>query len=148
MNATGATNVSLIQGAVTEAGKRAKEESRQYYENRTVEYADDGTMNIEEKPPVMGVNAFIAAFRTEDGSVITPEFRGEEYWNRRLDAWKPRTVSGTINPGTFTEDEIQIINEYLAISDPGTTLNPEQTYSDETYNKWKDVIERKWKQQG
>ncbi len=148
MNATGANNISLIQGAVTEAGKKAKEESRQYYENRTVEYADDGTMNIEEKPPVMGVNAFIAAFRTEDGSVITPEFRGEEYWNRRLSAWKPKTIAGNTNPGVFTEDETQIINEYLAVSDPGTTLDPGQTYSDETYNKWKDVIEQKWKQQG
>ena len=60
---------------------------------------------------------------------------------------QPEEILVSCEAGIITSSDIQrSINEYLAVSDPGTTLNPEQICSDETYYKWKDVIEQKWKQ--
>ena len=60
-------------------------------------YDADGEVAVED-PPYIGVNKFLSGLKNEEGELLFPEFREEEYWSRRFSNWKI---------GSFTEDEIK-----------------------------------------
>lgn len=60
-------------------------------------YNADGEVAVED-PPYIGVNKFLSGLKNEEGELLFPEFREEEYWSRRFSNWKI---------GSFTEDEIK-----------------------------------------
>lgn len=50
-----------------------------------------------DAPPYIGVNKYLAAFRTAAGERLIPEFIIENYWKQRREDWKD---------GKFTPMEI------------------------------------------
>lgn len=67
-------------------------------------YTEDGDESFEQ-PPYIGVNKFLSGLKNEAGELLFPEFREEEYWNRRFDKWKNGDFT---NPnGELNQSEIE-----------------------------------------
>ncbi len=120
-------------------------------------YGEDGEISVND-PPYVGVNAFLAGFTDENGTLLFPEFREDEYWRRRFDRWKRGDFynpDGTLNeaelaefginkdnPVSIPEDQLESRKEQMkkrwkAQADCGTAIhNVMQIVFERTGNKY------------
>ena len=86
-----------ISSQLSTIAKDAHKLSKKYKEmldNGKVIYNEDGEMALED-PPYIGVNKFLAGLKNEEGVLLFPEFREEEYWSRRYANWKVGQFNST-----------------------------------------------------
>lgn len=114
--------LTVIANDAVELQKKYKEWLRQ---NKMI-YTEDGDESFEQ-PPYIGVNKFLSGLTNEEGELLFPEFREDEYWSRRYSNWKI---------GEYTDAEI----EEFGI-DPNN--RPRITDSAQ-HQRMRDQMEHKW----
>jgi hypothetical protein len=70
----------------------------------------DGEDELEFEKPFIGVTEFLRGLTNEDDKLLTPEFREEEYWKRRINEWKDETKG-------FNDDEIELFGKSVVMTD-------------------------------
>lgn len=90
-------NISSQLSTIAKDAYKLNKKYKELLNSGKVIYNEDGEMAVED-PPYIGVNKFLSGLRNEQGELLFPEFREEEYWNRRYLNWKI---------GQFTESELQ-----------------------------------------
>lgn len=86
----------------------------------------DGEETVHYDKPNIGVTDFLSGLRI-NGKLIFPQFRPQEYWDRRIKHWKR---------GEFTDEEKELFFE--------STPQP----ITENFSNYINKVERKWRLQG
>ena len=92
-------------------------------------YNEEGEIG-EFEPPYIGVTEFLSGLTTDEGKIMFPEFREEEYWKRRFTSWKDND---------YTNEEAELLFEG---GETSPVINEEQA------KKYAEMVEDKWEQQG
>lgn len=71
----------------------------------------DGDEILEFRAPYIGVTKFLSGLKPNDKDLLFPEFRTDEYFNRRIEKWTLPLKSGEKLEDRFTEDEIDVFFE-------------------------------------
>ena len=129
---TPAMNAALDQvQKVKKAGEDAAADHTRY--KKAMEYMD-GVETEDYNSPYIGVTSFLSGLRKQNGELMFPEFRPDEYWSRRLRLWQ-ESVSN------MTDEEKELFSS-MYNGAPPTEITSEKA------NDLKTLIENKWDQQG
>lgn len=90
-------NVSSVLSVIAKDSVELQKKYKEWQKQNKITYNEDGDESFEQ-PPYIGVNKFLSGLTNEAGKLLFPEFREEEYWNRRYSNWKL---------GQFTESELE-----------------------------------------
>lgn len=121
-----------VSSQLSEIAKKAHGLKKKYQEmldQNKVVYDQDGEFAVED-PPYIGVNKFLAGLTNAQGELLFPEFREEEYWNRRYTNWKI---------GQFNDTEIEEFG--LDKDNLPKVTDPEQ------WKKYREQMTHKWETQ-
>ena len=80
-------NVSSILSTIAKDSVELQKKYREWQKQHKIIYNEDGEESFEQ-PPYIGVNKFLSGLTNEDGTLLFPEFREDEYWSRRYSNWK------------------------------------------------------------
>ena len=95
---------NAVSSKLSTIAKDTAELRRKYKEwekSNKITYNDLGDESFEQ-PPFIGVNKFLSGLTNEEGKLLFPEFRENEYWDKRYAQWKE---------GNFNKDELDEIEE-------------------------------------
>ena len=120
-------NVSKQLSNIAKEAHRAKQAMREAIASGKVTYDEDGNIAVEN-PPYIGVNKFLSGLKNSDGVLLFPQFREEEYWNRRYSHWKV---------GEFNDAEIEEFGLDKNNLPKITDKQQHQKYREQMTNKWK-----------
>ncbi len=112
---------------INEDSQELEKKYKSFLQKKDLEYTEDGEPIINE-PPYIGVNKYLANYRTSEGNRIIPEFNDENYWKEREADWK----SGIF---TETEEEVFGIKNGVSITDSNQI------------NMMKNKMQERWKNQ-
>lgn len=90
-------NVTAALEIISRDAKDLQRKYREWQEQNKMVYTEDGDESFEQ-PPYIGVNKFLSGLTNEEGDLLFPEFREDEYWSRRFSNWKV---------GEYTEAEME-----------------------------------------
>lgn len=94
---TAQLNVSVQLSGIAKEAHKLNKKYKDLLNSGKILYDEDGEIAVED-PPYIGVNKFLSGLKNERGDLLFPEFREDEYWNRRYLNWKV---------GQFTDAELQ-----------------------------------------
>lgn len=129
-------HIDTIDNKITPESNRLDE----IYKNVKKTYIDGE--EIFEHAPYVGVNRFLSGLTNSKGELLVPEFIEQNYWNNRIDHWTvdEATLQKDKDPRRFNDDEIN----FLFDGDASKAVQIDQ----ETAQKYKDLISKKWEIQG
>lgn len=123
---------NLVARKLEDISKESEKIKAKEFIRTATEYTDDGEVIIN-KPPYIGVNKFLADYRTytpEDGEKrIIKEFQDVEYWLRRKADWKE---------GNYTEDEKELFGIVGERGPKITDAKELDKMQKEMKNKWRN----------
>lgn len=131
---TGSPQVLAALEVISKEAREVQKKYREWQKQGKVTYNEDGEESFEQ-PPYIGVNKFLSGLTNAEGELLFPEFREEEYWNRRFAKWKNGDFTnpdGTLNQAEIDEFEIDI-------------NNPPKITDRKQAEAMRDQITRKWK---
>lgn len=101
------SNARLI---IEDVAREARRYQKEYQEvKKRIKYVD-GEEILEFKFPYIGVTSFLKGLTNKDNKLLTPEFREQAYWLRRIKDWKDP------NKG-FNKDEEELFGPFSVLTE-------------------------------
>ena len=122
--------VESILNTISKDAKQMEQVYKEWRKQNKIKYGENGEENFDN-PPYIGVNKFLSGYTNEDGELLFPEFREDEYWNRRFIAWKN---------GEYTETELEEFNI--------DSQNPSKILDSKQHESMRKQMENRWEKQG
>lgn len=122
--------VESILNTISKDAKQMEQVYKEWRKQNKIKYGENGEESFDN-PPYIGVNKFLSGYTNEDGELLFPEFREDEYWNRRFIAWKN---------GEYTETELEEFNI--------DSQNPSKILDSKQHESMRKQMENRWEKQG
>lgn len=135
-NKTAQNNTNALLTTIAKNSEELQQKYKEWQQEDKIAYVEDGEEAVDA-PPYIGVNKFLSGLTNEEGELLFPEFREQNYWEGRFKKWKDGDF--TNNNGQLNQSEIDEFG-----IDPN---NPPKITDRKQAEDMRDRMKARWKAQ-